>query len=176
MQDQKVIVRPEKPEDTALIRTVHDEAFERRQEGRLVDNLRKSGEFIPELSLVAEYDGRVAGHILFYPVEILDDDDAVHKVLALAPLAVLPVYQNIGIGSELVKAGLDHARQLGFSAVIVLGHPRYYPRFGFYHASRWHIYPPFDVSGSHFMAVELHPGGLKGVQGTVQYPPAFDDV
>ena len=93
--------------------------------------------------------------------------------LALAPMAVLPEYQNKGVGSQLVRTGLMQAGSMDHKSVIVLGHPEYYPRFGFAPASRWQIKPPFDVPDEAFMALELKEGALKDVCGVVEYPKAF---
>jgi len=137
--------------------------------------LRKTKKFNPGLSLVAEVQGRIVGHILFYPIEIRSEDK-VFPSLALAPMAVLPEYQRQGIGSQLVEEGLKKARKLGFSSVIVLGHAAYYPRFGFEPAGKWGIQPPFEVPDDVFMALELVRDGLKDIQGTVEYPPEFKSL
>ncbi len=168
-------IRPEMIDDYASITEVNDLAFGQKNEGRLILSLRKTQEFIPELSLVAEVGGRVVGHILFYPIKI-KSDDASYGSLCLAPMAVLPEFQKQGIGSQLVREGLRRARRFGYKSVIVLGHAAYYPRFGFEPASRWGIRPPFEVPDDVFMALELVENGLKDIQGTVEYPPEFNDV
>jgi predicted N-acetyltransferase YhbS len=168
-------IRPEMIEDYTSITEVNDQAFGQKNEGRLIIALRKNQEFIPELSLVAGFGGRVVGHILFYPIKIKANDVS-HYSLALAPMAVLPEYQKRGIGSQLVKEGLKRTRRLGFKSVIVLGHAAYYPRFGFEPAGKWGIRPPFEVPDDVFMALELVRDGLKDIQGTVAYPPEFNYV
>jgi len=168
-------IRPEMIDDYASITEVNDLAFGQKNEGQLILRLRGTKKFIPGLSLVAEIEGRLVGHILFYPIEIRSEGK-VFPSLALAPMAVLPEYQKQGIGSRLVKEGLKKARKLGFKSVIVLGHAAYYPRFGFEPASRWGIRPPFEVPDDVFMALELVREGLKGVQGVVVYPPEFSEV
>lgn len=169
------IVRQETDKDYRGITNVNNLGFGQKNEGQLILRLRKTKKYIPDLSLVAEIEGRIVGHILFYPIEIKSDDQ-VFPSLALAPMAVLPEYQKQGIGSRLVEEGLKKARKLGFKSVIVLGHAAYYPRFGFEPASRWSIRSPFDVPDDVIMALELVKDGLKDVQGTVEYPPDFNDV
>jgi len=168
-------IRPETGEDYSKITEVNDLAFNQPNEGILIEKLRKTLEFISNLSLVAEVDGEVVGHILFYPI-IINARNVTHKSLALAPMAVLPDYQNKGIGSHLVKAGFKSAVKLGFQSVIVVGHPNYYPRFGFEQASKFGITAPFDVPDDAFFAIELVTGGLKDVSGMVVYPSEFSDV
>jgi predicted N-acetyltransferase YhbS len=171
----KSVIRPEMIENYASITEVNDLAFGQKNEGRLILALRKTHEFRPELSLVAEVGGRIVGHILFYPIKI-KSHDASYGSLCLAPMAVLPEYQKKGIGLQLVEEGLKRARKLGFKSVIVLGHAAYYPRFGFEPAGKWGIRPPFEVPDDAFMALELVMDGLKDIQGTVEYPPEFNDV
>jgi putative acetyltransferase len=168
-------IRPEIIEDYSSITEVNDLAFGQKNEGQLILRLRKTKKIIPELSLVAEIEGRIVGHILFCPIEIRSEGK-VFPSLALAPMAVLPEFQKQGIGSQLVREGLKRARKLGFKSVIVLGHAAYYPRFGFEPAGKWGIRPPFKVPDDVFMALELVKDGLKGIQGTVEYPSEFNDV
>lgn len=170
-----IIVRPEDPSDYAAIYEVNRYAFGQDNEAELVEALRRSPEFIPELSLVAEVAGCVVGHILFSPTVITARTQAVPTLL-LAPMAVDPDHQRRGVGSALVREGLDACRRLGHTSVIVLGHAGYYPRFGFVPAIPKGIVPPFSVPEDAFMVCELIPGTLDGVQGTVRFPPAFDDA
>jgi putative acetyltransferase len=166
-------IRPETAEDYAAIHEVNALAFGQEVEPRLVENLRRLPEFTPELSLVAVEAGRVVGHILFSPLVIETKDGAV-PALTLAPLAVRPELQNQGIGSELVRDGLERCRSLGHRIVVVVGHPNYYPRFGFSPAGARGLEAPFSVPDEAFLALELVPGALEGVAGTVKYPPPFD--
>jgi predicted N-acetyltransferase YhbS len=106
---------------------------------------------------------------------IITNGEKEYESLALAPLSVLPSYQNKGIGSALINEGLKIAKELEFKSVIVLGHAKYYPRFGFKPASTWGIKPPFDVPDNAFMALELKSGSLNGIKGTVMYPKEFFD-
>lgn len=170
-----VKIRRETAGDHQNITVVNNLAFGQKNEGQLVMRLRKTKKFNPGLSLVAEVQGRIVGHILFYPIEIRSEDK-VFPSLALAPMAVLPEYQRQGSGSQLVEEGLKKARKLGFSSVIVLGHAAYYPRFGFEPAGKWGIRPPFEVPDDVFMALELVRDGLKDIQGTVEYPPEFKSL
>ena len=173
-----VQIRPERPEDYAAVDEVNRVAFGQEAESILVEKIRRSPDFIPELSLVAVHDGRVVGHILFslIRVRIQNRPDQERPVLSLAPMAVNPEFQNRGIGSALVRRGLEIARDLAHKAVIVVGHPDYYPRFGFSPARAKGLEAPFPVPDEAFMALELEPHGLDGLRGTLVYPPAFDDV
>lgn len=170
-----LIIRPEMPEDYSAIHEVNALAFGREQEARLVDTIRQSPGFTPELSLVAVDAGRVVGHVLFSPIRIETASGDV-PVLSLAPVAVRPEAQNRGIGSQLIQQGLDECRRLGHAIVVLIGHPNYYPRFGFSPARAMGLEAPFPIPDEAFMALELVPGALAGVTGLVRYPPAFDDV
>jgi putative acetyltransferase len=163
-----VVVRPETPDDLEAIREVNRQAFGREDEARLVDALRAGG--YARLSLVAEEAGQVVGHVLFSDLPVVTPAGPV-QALALAPLAVLPARQRQGIGSRLVQEGLRACAGAGHRAVIVLGHPAYYPRFGFSAGLAGRLKSPF--SGPAFMALELVPGALAGVTGEVRYPPPF---
>lgn len=121
-------IRPEQPDDYRAVHRVHAAAFPTEAEANLVDRLRQAGKAI--VSLVAEVDGSVVGHVLFSPVTI-QGEAAVYTGLGLAPVAVLPAHQNQGIGGQLITQGLAVCRQLGQPWVVLLGHPSYYPRFGF---------------------------------------------
>ena len=169
-------ISPERQRDADAIYAVNAEAFGRDSESMLVDLLRNSDSFIPELSLVARMGDNIVGHILFTKVRIAGNDGSEYESLALAPMSVSPGYQHQGIGTALVNTGLERARQLGYKSVIVLGHESYYPRFGFTPASQWNIGAPFEVPELAFMAMELVPGGLEGVGGTVQYSKEFELV
>jgi putative acetyltransferase len=173
--DSHLIIRPEKEYDNPRIREVNDLAFGQENEGRLIEKLRQTENFIPELSLVAERDDEVVGHILFYPV-IIRSAKAKYHSLSLGPMAVTPAYQRQGIGSQMVKEGLETAKTLGHKSVIVVGHPEYYPRFGFRPASQWTIKVPFDVPDEAFLALELVIDELKGKSGTVEYPEEFNEA
>jgi len=170
-----MIIRPETPDDYTAIREVNTLAFGREVEARLVENLRRLPDFIPELSLVGIEAGQVVGHILFSPLVIETQEGAVQAV-ALATLAVRPEFQNQGIGSELVRDGLERCRNLRHRIVVVVGHPAYYPRFGFSPARERGLEAPFPVPDEAFLALELVPGALDGVAGVVRYPPPFGEA
>jgi predicted N-acetyltransferase YhbS len=165
-------IRPETEEDFVKITEVNDLAFGQKNEGILIERLRKTAKFISELSLVAELEGRIVGHILFYPVTIRSSDYEFLS-LSLGPMAVIPELGRRGIGSQLVTEGLATAARLGHRSVIVLGHPEYYPKFGFKPASRWNIKAPFDAPDEAFMALELVKDELAGKSGVVEYPGEF---
>jgi putative acetyltransferase len=175
MKRMNLNVRPETRKDNTKITEINDLAFGQKNEGTLVEKLRKTKRFIPGLSLVAEVDGEVVGHILFYPI-LIDAGKVKFESLALAPMSVHPEFQKRGIGSRMVKEGIKSAKEHGFSSVIVLGHPEYYPRFGFGPASRWDIHAPFDVPVEAFLAIELEKSSLSGVSGVVEYPQEFGEV
>lgn len=166
-------------EDTIYFKEIYEvntRAFGQENEARLVERLRQSEVFVPELSIVAIVDKEVVGYILFSKIKIVDDSQQCFDSLALAPMPVRPQYQNKGIGRQLIKYGLAKAGTLGYGSAIVLGHEHYYPKFGFVPASCWHIKPPFEVSENVFMAIELVGNGLKEVSGIVIYPKTFDVV
>ena len=169
------MIRPETISDYPAIKAINDLAFGHSNEGILVEKLRNTPDFIPDMSMVAESGDKIIGHILFYPVKI-NDGDMAHTSLALAPMSVHPAYQRGGVGKALVKEGLKRARDLGFSSVIVLGHPEYYPRFGFKPASAFGIKTPFKVPENIFLAIELVDGALKNVKGVVEYPKPFKET
>lgn len=165
-------IRPETEQDQLPIHRVNAEAFETETEATLVDALRNSG--IPLISLVAEQDDTVVGHVLFSP---MTDAQGNHVPIAgLAPVAVAPGHQKQGIGSALIRAGLEQCRAAGYQAVIVLGHPGYYPRFGFVPASHFGIRCQYDAPDEAFMALELLPGALTEIAGVVKYHPLFDQA
>lgn len=150
------------------IREINRRAFESEMESLLVDQLREGGFVIR--SLVALLEDRPVGHILFSGLEIRTDSGSAFAA-ALAPMSVLPEFQNQGIGSALVREGITQCRSAGINALVVLGHPEYYPRFGFQPDLVRHLKAPF--SGPAFMGMELVPGALRNLHGTVIYPPPF---
>lgn len=168
-------IRTEEPGDYAGIERVNRLAFGQDNEARLVAAIRAAAAFDPSLSLVAVCAGEVVGHILFSPIHVETEAGEI-PALALAPMAVVPDRQRQEIGSQLVRGGLDAAGGAGHGIVIVVGHAAYYPRFGFTAASRFGLRAPFDVPDEAFMAIELTPGALTRVTGTVRYPAAFDEV
>ncbi len=164
-------IRPERAGDESAIRAVNLGAFDSPDEAALVDDLRQRSD--PFISLVACNTDQVVGHISFSPVTIRDQGQT-HSAIALAPLAVLPAFQRQGIGGQLVRDGLDACRAAGYEIVIVLGHPNYYPRFGFERASLYDIRWEHEAPDEAFMVTALKPGALEGIKGIVSYHPAFD--
>jgi len=162
------MIRPETAADIDAIAEVNRLAFGGPDEAVLVDRLRTDGDVIA--SLVAEDDGAVVGHILFSPLYIEGAPVRVNAV-ALAPMCVRPEWQREGIGSALVKRGLARCRERGMEAVFVLGHPEFYPRFGFRTDLAARLKAPF--SGPAFMALELKPRSLDLSDGRVHYARAF---
>ncbi len=163
-----ITIREEAQEDRPAIREINELAFGTPEEVELVDRLRSDGLVLA--SLVACDGGEVVGHILFSELPIETAGRRIRGA-ALAPMAVRPDRQRQGLGSALVRRGLEACRALGVEAVVVLGHPAYYPRFGFSAETARHLEAPF--SGPAFMALELTPGVLDGVSGRVRYPPPF---
>jgi putative acetyltransferase len=167
-----ITIRPETETDHEAVHRVNRLAFGQAAEADLVDAVRSSGN--ATISLVATDEAENAvGHILFSPISV--PPTAAHlRALGLAPMAVVPDHQNRGIGTLLVKAGLDRAKELGYQFVVVLGHPHYYPRFGFRPSAGYGMQCAYDAPPEAFMVVELEPGCLHGFAGTVRYLPQFD--
>lgn len=170
-------IRPETPDDHREIEELVKAAFTSRDrtdpdEHHLVNKLRKTDAFIPELSLVAVMDGSILGHIMLSKIAIEEEGRSTGS-LALAPVSVAPAWQLKGIGGKLIRASLEKAQGLGYQSVVVLGHDKYYPKFGFKPASGWGIRAPFDVPDEAFMAIELVDDALDDVRGTVQYSEPF---
>jgi putative acetyltransferase len=163
-----LLIRQEADSDRKSVFEVNERAFPMTAEAELVDALREGG-FV-RVSFVAEIEGRIVGHILFSDLPIITGQGTV-PALSLAPMAVVPEYQRQGIGSELVRKGLEACKEQGHRVVVVLGWPQFYPRFGFSAELARTLESPF--SGEHFMAVELVPGSLNGVVGRVEYPSPF---
>lgn len=150
-----------------------NETYSDKREQFLVERLRRSDAFIPELSLVAEIDGLIVGYILLTKIKIINNRSEAITSLALAPIAVLPIHQGKGIGGQLIEAAHRKAKELGFESVILLGHEKYYPKFGYLPAKKYDIQLPFDVPDENCMLIELTENALKNVKGTVEYPKEF---
>jgi putative acetyltransferase len=164
------VVRAETPGDEDAVREVNEAAFGRREEARLVDVLRAAP---TTRSLVAIVDERIVGNIVFSPVRV-EGSAATIQIAGLAPMAVVPGRQRIGIGGLLIRAGLADCRRFGYQAVVVVGHPQYYPRFGFVPAHTKGLSFPGPVPLEAFMVLELETGVLEGLGGVVRYAPEFD--
>ncbi|WP_337870979.1 N-acetyltransferase [Meiothermus sp.] len=168
-------IRPERPEEYAMVERIHERAFGGAQEARVVALVRQSPEYIHELSLVAVVEGRPIGHILFSYVGLQDTQGVMRKVVVLAPLAVQPEFQNLGAGKRLVEEGLARLDAMGAPLVVVRGHAHYYPRFGFVPSVQMDIRPPFDIAPEEYMAKRLS-GYTLQYKGIVRYPVAFAEV
>lgn len=171
--DSHFLIRPEAPADTVAIRQINELAFARREEADIVDTLREAGAVT--LSMVAtpsDQPEEPIGHVLYSPL-VITGDGVEHSALCLGPLAVLPEHQQRGAGTCLVEASLESLRASGYPAVILLGHPLYYPRFGFVPAEKWGLKVTFEYPEGAFMALELQPGALAGVSGTIRFRPEF---
>jgi putative acetyltransferase len=165
-------IRQETASDAEAVFRVEREAFGEEVEARLVEALRAGGHVL--LSLVAEVDGEVVGHIVFSPMTIESETDSrSYPAVCLGPLAVAPSRQRQGIGSALIEAGLAQLGSAGHGAVFLLGHPSYYPRFGFQPAREFDVH--FQDDRDAFMAIELREGALDGVSGQVKFAPEFEE-
>lgn len=163
-------IRKEQRDDIEAVRHVNMDAFPSAAEADLVDALRQAATCI---SLVAESDAGIVGHILFSPMQLQAQNTSV-QIAGLAPMAVLSTHQNKGIGSALVEAGLNACNSAGYGLVAVLGHPAYYPRFGFSIAAHHSLQSTYDVPPEVFMVKALQEGVLDSLTGTLAYHPCFD--
>jgi len=170
---KQLTIRDERPDDVAAIRHVNEEAFGQPQEARLVDSLRASGGVV--LSLVASVGDRIVGHILFSPVT-LESGSASHGGVGLGPMAVLPSVQRHGVGSLLVAEGINRLRESGHPFVVVLGHPEFYPRFGFVPASHYRVTCQMDVPDDAFMLLALDESRASALAGVARYREEFATV
>lgn len=170
-------IREEQPADIPAVRAVNLAAFETATEADLVDALRE--EASPLVSLVAEENGLIVGHIMFSPVMLVRSSEAVdpsgttRMFMGLAPMAVIPEWQRRGVGSRLIAEGLERCGEIDAAAVVVLGHAEYYPRFGFAAASKFGLRCEYDVPDDVFMVRELVADVLRGVSGTIRYHEVF---
>lgn len=172
-------IRQEETKDHQAVFSLITSAFHNIEESDhkeqlLVERLRQSEAFIPELSLVAEAENTIIGYILLTKVEIISDTYSCVS-LGLAPLAVHPSFQKKGVGSLLIQEAHRRAIQMGYTSVVVLGHKDYYSRFGYRKALDFGIHFPFDVPEEYCMVIELIPNGLKEVHGTVKYAEPFTE-
>jgi putative acetyltransferase len=168
-----ITIREEGRRESAAVWAVVSAAFGQAAEADLVESLRENGNLL--LSLVAERDGEIVGHIAFSPITV-ESEAGDWQAVGLGPLAVAPAFQRQGFGSALMYAGLEAVRQQGHEVVFVLGHPAYYHRFGFVtaadHGLRWER----EVPPEFFMVQALLEGALAGRSGVVRYGPEFDSV
>ncbi|WP_343707875.1 N-acetyltransferase [Flavobacterium sp.] len=173
----EITLRQENKNDFESVFHLIEKAFEKEEysdhkEQFLVERLRKSDAFIPELSIVAELDNKIVGHILFTKLQIKNESQ-IFPSLALAPVSVLPEFQGKGIGSKLILQGHEIAKSLGYKSVILLGHQDYYPRFGYELCIKYNIKMPFDVPAENCMVIALTENALSGISGEVIYPSQF---
>lgn len=167
-----MLIRKEEPKDYEIIYSVVKDAFDSAEhsdgnEQDLVNALRKGEAFIPDLSLVAEINGKIVGHIMFTRAKVGED-----TVLVLAPLSVLPEYQRKGIGISLIKEGHKIANKLGYAYSVVLGSQRYYPKTGYLPADKFGIKPSFDVPNENFMAYKIKEDA-SDIHGIIKYAKEF---
>ncbi|WP_257348709.1 GNAT family N-acetyltransferase [Pseudalkalibacillus decolorationis] len=172
--EPNVILRTEKLKDHEDVYKLNSIAFENREdEPQLVERIRLSEEFIPELSIVAEENNEIVGHILLSEAKVINEQEE-HKVIVLAPVAVKPSYQKQGIGTKLIEEGLKRCKDLGYGLILLIGHPTYYPRFGFKPARDYGLeLKQFDVADEVFMVCEIIKGELDRVEGELIYPKTF---
>ncbi|MBE2319095.1 N-acetyltransferase [Solirubrobacter sp. CPCC 204708] len=156
------MIRPETPDDYARIRAIHAGAFPQPLEAQLVEDLRAAGDHVPELCLVHPH-----GHVMTSKARVDD-----HPALALGPIAVDTTYQRQGIGSELIRAVIERAQHTDYTLIGLLGHPTYYPRFGFRPGAELGIESTYDAPSEAWMVLPL-PAYTDDVRGTFHYAPAF---
>lgn len=172
-------LRTEIPADYPAVAELVEEAFRAGElpyadEALLVERLRKCDAFIPELSIVAELDGQIIGHILLTKTMIRDPEkDFSSESLALAPVCVKPAFQRRGIGEQLIIEAHKRAKGMGFRSINLVGHEHYYPRFGYERASKYNVRFPFEAPDENCMILSLAPGALEGITGTIEFPPPF---
>ena len=175
--EMAIKLRQESSEDFDEVFSVIESAFKNedhsdQKEQLLVEKLRNSEAFIPELSIVAEDNGEIVGHILLTRIQI-KNDHRLFESLALAPVSVRPGYQKMGIGGQLINEAHRIAKALGYKSIVLLGHEAYYPKFGYELASKYYIKIPFAAPDENCMVIKLVEGGLKGVNGMVEYAKEF---
>jgi len=169
-------ILPESSTDYDVIDCILLDAFNSDEEVRLVHTLRPSSHFDPDLSLVAIASDLCVGHMLLTPAMVAGEKTRPVKMAGLGSVAVRSDFQRQGIGTSMIKFGLDLCRTKSYSAVAVLGHPEYYPRFGFLPASLWGLKMNFSTHAEVQMVLELESGALNGVQGTIHFLPEFYNI
>lgn len=176
-----MILRLETPGDYRGVEELTRDAFWKNSrhmcdEHLLVHRLRRVSAFVPELDFVAEIDGKIEGHIIYTKSKVSDDSGKDHEVLTFGPLSVSPEYQSMGIGKALMLHTFEKARELGYKAVIIFGHPDYYPKVGFRPASEFRITTADGKNFDAFMALPLYSGALDKINGRFFYDPVYDNL
>lgn len=176
-KSNELVIRQETPEDYLDVFKVIEQAFREEElsdstEHFLVEKLRLSKTFIPELSIIAEYKNEIVGYILLTRIQIKNKNQ-IFESLALAPVSVKPEFQNKGIGGLLINEAHKKAKELGFETIILLGHENYYPKFGYKLTSKYGIELPFEAPEKNCMIISLTKNGLNDVSGMVEYPKEF---
>jgi putative acetyltransferase len=169
-----MIIRTESTSDFDDVFQLNYQAFGNREdESRLIERIRASEQFIPELSIVAEIDNEIVGHVMLSKAIVRERDTEI-DVIVLAPIAVKPEFQKQGIGSKLIEEGIRRCKVLGYGIVLLIGHPSYYPRLGFQPARKHGLeLQQFEVSDEVFMVYEVEDGKLQEISGELLYPAAF---
>ncbi|WP_442601823.1 GNAT family N-acetyltransferase [Paenibacillus sp. KN14-4R] len=169
-----MIIRTEIEQDFKDVYQINFQAFGNREdESKLVERIRKSEEFVPELSLVAEKNNEIVGHIMLSKA-IVEAQNEVHTVIVLAPIAIKPDLQKQGIGSSLIEEGIRRCKALGYGLILLIGHPSYYPRVGFQPARKFGLeLKQFEVPDEVFMVYEVEERKLQEIRGELKYPKAF---
>jgi predicted N-acetyltransferase YhbS len=168
-----ISIRQETNSDQTVITQIHNGAFCRKEEGMLVNLLRINYAFESQLSLVADSGSDIIGHILLFPI-FIQTKLGRFPILSLGPIAVLPDFQELGIGGKLITQAHTIGKRLGYGASVVIGHPLYYPRFGYKIASLWGLSNPWKIHNEAFMAIEFTEGYLNDKAGICIYPDAYD--
>lgn len=178
-QMHSMIIRKEQPEDFKAVARIIKAAFAKdphsdQREHIIVEKLRQSENFISELSLIAEKDNEVVGHILLTPISIVNEEEEIPS-LALAPVSVKVEHQGQGIGSQLIKTAHEKAKAMNFKHIVLLGYEDYYPRFGYELTSKYNIKLPFPAPKENCMVIALEENVLNTVYGMVEYPKEFTE-
>ena len=178
----EISIRPETKEDYFIIENLVREAFWEMKgrphgcyEHYLVHKLHQSEEFVKDLCYVALVKEKIIGHILYTKSKIIDNNKE-YEILSFGPLSVLPGYQKMGVGKELVTFTLKKAKELNYRAVMIFGHPEYYPRFGFENAEKYGITTSEGKNFDAFMVCELYKDSLKGISGRGYKSSLFNDI
>jgi putative acetyltransferase len=168
-----MIIRTETVSDFEEVYELNKLVFGRDDESKLIERIRLSKQFIPELSIVIEEQNGIIGHVLLSKAEVVENDVS-YEVIVLAPIAINPKHQRKGLGSKLIQEAFSKCKELGYGLIFLIGHPTYYPRFGFKPARKYHFeLKQFIVRDEVFMVCELFEGELNKVKGELIYPESF---